>query len=98
MRPIIYFLIALPLVFLAATFSVKNSHIVTVSYYYGVEWLVPLSVLLFVVFVFGICVGYLASLKTVIRIQRQASAAKNEARQAEQEVSNLRSLPLKDAV
>lgn len=98
MRPITYTLLALPLVFLAATFSIKNSQIVTVSYYFDFHWLVPLSVLLFVVLVFGICIGYLASLKTVIRIQRQANAAKNEARQAEQEVSNLRSLPLKDAI
>jgi len=71
---------------------------VTLSYYFGVNWLLPLSVLLFVVLVLGIVVGYLVSLKTIMRLQGLATAAKKEARQAEQEVSNLRSLPLKDAV
>jgi uncharacterized integral membrane protein len=98
MRPIFYFIFAFPVVFLAATFSIKNSHIVTVSYYYDIHWLLPLSVLLFIVFVTGIIFGYLASLKTVIRMQRLATVARSEVRQAEQEVSNLRSLPLKDAI
>jgi uncharacterized membrane protein YciS (DUF1049 family) len=98
MRPILYSLIAFPIVFFAATFSVKNSHIVTISYYFDIHWLLPLSALLFIVFVTGVFIGYLVSLKTVIRIQRAANVARNEARQAEQEVSNLRSLPLKDAV
>lgn len=98
MRPLFYLIIATPLAFLAATFAIKNSHIVTVSYYFGVNWLLPLSVLLFIVFVAGIVCGYLASLKTVIRMQRMVTVARNEARQAEQEVSNLRSLPLKDAI
>lgn len=98
MRPILYFLFTFPLVFLATTFSIKNSHIVAISYYFGINWLLPLSVLLLIVFVLGIFFGYLASLKTVIRMQRLATAARNEARQAEQEVSNLRSLPLKDAI
>jgi len=83
---------------LAVTFSLKNSHTVTISYYFGIHWPLPLSVLLLIVLVIGIIFGYLASLKTVIRMQRMAASARNEARRAEQEVSNLRSLPLKDAI
>lgn len=98
MRPIFYIIISIPVIFFAITFAIKNSHVVTLSYYFGVNWILPLSVLLFVVLVLGIVVGYLVSLKTIMRLQGLAATAKKEARQAEQEVSNLRSLPLKDAV
>ncbi|MFV1992744.1 MAG: lipopolysaccharide assembly LapA domain-containing protein [Acidiferrobacterales bacterium] len=98
MRPLFYIIFSIPVIFLAITFAVKNSHVVTLSYYFGIDWMLPLSVLLLVVLVLGIFVGYLVSLKTIMRLQGVATAARKEARQAEQEVSNLRSLPLKDAV
>jgi len=42
--------------------------------------------------------GYLASLRMVVRMQRQLVQARKEIRQIEQEVINLRALPIKDVI
>jgi putative membrane protein len=42
--------------------------------------------------------GYLAALRTVLRLQRELVRARREIRAVEQEVANLRALPIKDVV
>ena len=46
----------------------------------------------------GVVIGYLASLRMVVRMQRQLVQARKEIRQIEQEVINLRALPIKDVI
>lgn len=80
------------------TFAIQNRQIVEVSYYFGLHWSGPLSLALLAAFTAGIVAGYLVSLRSVIRMQRQLARARKEIRQVEQEVINLRSLPIKDVV
>jgi putative membrane protein len=71
---------------------------VELKYYFGLYWSGSLVVLLLVSLTLGAIVGYLASLRTVIRMQRQLVQARKEIRQVEQEVVNLRALPIKDVL
>jgi putative membrane protein len=80
------------------TFAIQNRQVIDVSYYFGLHWSGPLSLALLATFTAGIVVGYLVSLRTVIRMQRQLARARKEIHQVEQEVINLRSLPIKDVV
>ena len=59
---------------------------------------VPLSLALLTAFALGVIAGWLASLRMVVRMQRQLVQTRKEVRQVEQEVINLRALPIKDVI
>lgn len=62
------------LLFLAAlTFAVKNTDVVTVHYYLGLQWQAPLIFVMLVVFCVGAVAGVLASLGPVVRLRRELS-------------------------
>lgn len=98
MKRIIYFIVAIAAVAFGVTFAVRNSQLVEVGYYFGLGWNGPLSLALITTFVFGVILGYVASLRTVVRLQRQLVHARKEIRSIEQEVRNLRALPIKDVL
>lgn len=93
-----YLLLGLVVLFLGLSFTYKNSQVVELSYYFDLHWASPLSLMLLTVFSLGVVFGVLASLRLVIRMQRQLVQARKEIRQIEQEVINLRSLPIKDVL
>ena len=98
MKKLSYLVLLLLLLFLGLTFTVQNPQGVLVKYYFGLEWQGALSHVLIVVFALGAAAGYLASLKTLLRLQRNLGRARKDVRQIEQEVVNLRALPIKDAL
>jgi putative membrane protein len=98
MKRIIYTLVAIVVLVAGMAFAIQNRQVVEVSYYFGLKWSGPLSLVLLIVFVMGVVAGWLASLRMVIRMQRQLAQARKEIRQIEQEVINLRSLPIKDVI
>lgn len=98
MKRIFYLVAALVAVFFGTTFAIRNNQVVQVSYYFGHEWSGPLSVALLATFIIGVVLGYVASLRTVVRMQRQLVHARKEIRSVEQEVRNLRALPIKDVL
>lgn len=98
MKRILYGVIAALVVFLGLGFAYKNAALVTVRYYGGLAWQSPLAIVLLVVFSFGIILGFIASLNRVIRLRRQLSVARKQVRHMEQEVANLRALPIKDVL
>lgn len=98
MKRILYGLIAVTVLFLGLSFAYKNSQIVELRYYFGLNWSSPLSLMLLTTFTLGVLAGYVASLRMVVRMQRQIVQARKEVRQIEQEVINLRSLPIKDVL
>lgn len=98
MKRILYIVLTLLVAFLGVTFAVQNSQVVEINYYFGVQWSGPLSLVLLAVLGVGIALGYVAGLRTVIRLQRQLVLARREIRSMEQEVANLRSLPIRDVV
>ena len=78
------------------TFTTKNAQVVEMNYYFGVHWVAPLSFMLLTTLTVGIALGLLVSLAMQARMQRQLLQARRENRQLEQEVNNLRALPIRD--
>lgn len=83
-------------VFLAVGFvlAILNSAPIKLNYYYG--WLeMPLSFLILGVLLVGIFLGIFARTWGNLRLRRKCSRLTREATIAKQEVSNLRTLPVK---
>ena len=98
MKRIFYTVLAIFVLLIGIAFAFQNNQAVELNYYFGLKWRGPLSLALLTTFAFGVVAGYLASLRTVVRMQRQLVQARKEIRQIEQEVINLRSLPIKDVI
>ena len=98
MKRIIYTILAILILLIGIAFAIQNKQTVELSYYFGLNWSGPLSFALLTCFAIGALAGYLASLRMVVRMQRQLVQARKEIRQIAQEVINLRALPIKDVI
>ncbi|MHB8257899.1 MAG: LapA family protein [Acidiferrobacterales bacterium] len=98
MKRLLYFLLGVVTVFIGLSFAYKNSDVVALNYYFGLHWESPLSLMLLATLAIGIVLGFVASLGMVVRMQRQLVRARREIREIEQEVMNLRALPIKDVL
>ncbi len=98
MKRAFYILVAIIVVFFGVSFAFHNRQAVDVNYYFGLSWDGPLALALLAAIAVGVAIGFLASLRTLLRLQRQLVAARREIRQIEQEVQNLRALPIKDVI
>lgn len=98
MKRIFYIVLAVLTALLGITFAFQNQQLIEVRYYFGLSWRGPLSLALLATLAGGVVLGYLASLRTVLRLQRELVRARREIRSIEQEVANLRALPIKDVV
>jgi len=97
MKRIVYAVLAVVVFVLGITFTFKNAQVVELNYYFGIHWQTPLSFMILTVLTAGIAFGLLASLAILARMQRQLFNVRRENRQLEQEVNNLRALPIRDA-
>lgn len=52
----------LTIFFLLLSFAVKNSGMTTINYYLGIEWELPMVVILFICFFLGSIFGYFSCL------------------------------------
>lgn len=87
--------IILFLIFLVAlAFAVINADAVTVNYYIGTLQL-PLSMVLVIAFALGAVVGLLVGGVRVLALKRELNRLRRSERIAQQELSNLRSLPIR---
>ncbi len=98
MKRVLYLLITGLALFGGITFTLQNSQDVGLKYYFGLHWSGPVSLVLIATLAVGVLVGYLASLRMIVRMQRHLVQARKEIHQIEQEVKNLRALPIKDVV
>jgi len=98
MKRIIYTILAILVVLIGIAFAIQNQQAIELNYYFGLKWSGPLSLALLSSFAIGVVAGYLASLRMVVRMQRQLVQARKEIRHIEQEVINLRALPIKDVI
>ncbi len=98
MKRIIYTILAVLVLLIGIAFAIQNKQVIELNYYFGLKWSGPLSLALLTSFAIGGVAGYLASLRMVVRMQRQLVQARKEIRQIEQEVINLRALPIKDVI
>jgi len=98
MKRFFYVVLAIVVLLIGIAFAIQNKQIVEVNYYFGLKWSGPLSLVLLTVLTLGVVIGYVASLRMVVRMQGQLVQARKEVRQIEQEVINLRALPIKDVI
>jgi putative membrane protein len=96
MKRIVYGILVLAVLLVGVTFTTKNAQLVELNYYFGVHWETPLSFMLLTTLTVGLALGLLASLAMQARMQRQLLQVRRENRQLEQEVNNLRALPIRD--
>ena len=93
---IITYIILLLIVLLGLTFAGLNADPVTLNYYIGSSN-ISLSLLLVCTLGFGALVGILVALVPLIRARQKNSKLKQKVQSIEQEVANLRSIPIKDS-
>jgi lipopolysaccharide assembly protein A len=98
MKKYVYGLISIIVLTFGLTLTLQNRQPVDVNYYFGLHWNGALAWVMFLAFTVGAIVGVLASLRMVWRMQRQLVRARKELRRVEQEVTNLRALPIKDVI
>ncbi len=89
-RLLFFFIILL----LGLSFAVLNAESVKLDYYFG-SWQAPLSLLLAMVMTLGVVLGTLACMGMLLRLKRELSKLRKSAQLAQEEITNLRALPLK---
>jgi len=95
MKRIITFALLLLVTLLGLTFALMNAESVQLNYYFG-DIQAPLSLVVVIAIILGAGLGVLASMGIVIGQKRELVKLHKSVKVAEQEVSNLRSLPLND--
>lgn len=98
MKRLFYVFVVVVALLFGVTFAFQNRQEIDLAYYFGLHWRGPMSLALLATLTIGVAVGYVASLRMVLRMQRQLVHARKEVRQIEQEVMNLRALPIKDVI
>jgi putative membrane protein len=98
MKRLLYGSVAVFIVFVGLGFAYRNAHDVTVSYFGGLAWHAPLAIVLLAVLSLGVVLGFLASINRMVRLRRQLHLVRKQVRHMEQEVANLRALPIKDVL
>jgi len=96
MRKVVIGIMAAVVLVAGATFTYRNSQLVELNYYFGIQWLSPLSFMLLTFLAVGAILGFIASLAMVARMQRQLLDSRRENRDLLREVNNLRALPIRD--
>jgi len=80
---------------LVLLFTLLNAEPVSLNYYLG-QLEQPLALILVVTFVAGALIGLLSSIVMVLSSRCEASKLRKHIKHTEQEVMNLRSIPIKD--
>lgn len=95
MSRLITSILTLLLVLVGLAFAVVNAKPVELNYFLGTRE-VPLAMTLVLALVFGACLGMLFSLGMVVRLKRETLRLRRQIQLTEQEVVNLRSIPIKN--
>jgi putative membrane protein len=94
MRIIKLFLVFI-IMLLGAVFAVLNAEPVVFNYYFGSREL-PLSLIMTVALGAGIVIGLLSGVGLLLGLKHEIANLKQRARLAQEEVKNLRNIPLQD--
>lgn len=95
MIKLIKLLVFLFLIVLGAAFAVLNSQIITLDFYFSVIDL-PVSVVIVAFMSLGALLGVIASSGIMLRLKHENSGLKRKARMVNEEVRNLRTMPIRD--
>lgn len=96
MKKIISSVFFLILVLFGIIFAVLNSEMVALNYYFDTQQ-VPLSLIMLLSMIIGAVIGVLVSMAQLLKARRDVSKLKKQVQIAEKEVSNLRTIPIKDS-
>ena len=96
MSRLVSLVLLLSLVLVGLAFAVVNSKPVELNYFLATRE-VPLAMTLVLTLAFGALIGLFFSLGMVIRLKRETLRLRRQMQIAEQEVVNLRNIPIKDA-
>jgi putative membrane protein len=96
MSRLVSLVLLLSLTLLGLAFAVVNSKPVELNYFLATRE-VPLAMTLVLTLAFGALIGLFFSLGMVIRLKRETLRLHRQMQIAEQEVVNLRNIPIKDA-
>ncbi len=95
MRRLINIVLLSTIVILGAVFAVRNATAVKLDFYFTtIESY--LSLIVIVSTILGVIIGVLASLSWIVRIKTELAKLKRDARHTEQELNNLRTIPIRD--
>jgi len=95
MSKLIYTAIIFVIVILGVIFAVLNAEPVHLNFYFGEKQL-PLSLALILSTLVGALLGVLASMQLIVKSKRELARMRKAADIAEKEISNLRSIPIKN--
>ena len=76
-------------------FTILNGEPVTVNYYLG-EVQAPLALVIILALVSGAILGLISSVLVIMATRHEVSKLRREIKHSEQELMNLRTLPIKD--
>lgn len=79
----------------AIVFAVTNYDAVTIDYFFG-ERQIPLSILIFLIFLLGLLFGLALDSLILLRQRSQIQRLKKKIVAVDEELNNLRKMPLKD--
>lgn len=96
MKLFLYLILFTLVVAFALTFSLKNPQVVTLYYYPDLSITAPLVVVLLVTLLLGAIVGLLVGWGRLLRKQHELGRVRRELKKLDQEVQNLRNLPIKE--
>lgn len=96
MKRILVFVILLVVALLGLSFALMNAELVSLNYYFATIQ-VPLSMVVVLAIVVGALLGVLTMLGMALGQKRELAKMRKSIKLAEMEISNLRSLPLKDS-
>ena len=97
MKLFFYLLLFIIVVAFGLTFSLKNPQLIELNYYPDIVISAPLVVVLLVTLLLGGLIGMLAMSVSQLRRRRELMRARKEIHKLNEEVKNLRSLPIKDS-
>lgn len=92
---IIKFILILFIALFGAAFAVLNATPVNLNYYLGTQE-APLALVLVAALLVGALLGVVASFGVVLRLRHEMADLRRQQRLAQQEIDNLRSLPIKE--
>ena len=95
MKKIISLIFTLALIILGVSFSILNADKVALNLYIK-TWHLPLSLVLVLTLILGLCLGLMISSIKIIALKRHNNKLQKKVLVAEKEVSNLRTIPIKD--
>lgn len=97
MKRLFYATLAISVLLIGVTFTLKNSQVVELNYYFGIHWEASLAFMLLIVLTVGIVLGFFVNVGMLARLQRQLAKAQRDIQKMEQDMHSLRTLPIQDA-